>query len=372
MAEVKRVKPPKNVVRNKSRFETTTYVLTKKWDKPTLEGKHFPATYSLPTEDEIFCEWIDEKTKETVSGNRIIRFVPGETSIFADEQSEGAEQRRKRGVIVFIDGILHVKGNEVLKKQFLDMCNWNSKNAEVAMEGKTSIFYQLDLESKAEEQLDLKRKIHRLESAIFDMDEQELRGLAMTFGVRNYNKLGLKELTNYMLDMMKYDPDAFEEEYKSDDRKKKFWIMTAFDEEYLSLDKHTNEVWYNLGEPTSLVKVPLNQDVYDFVTDLSGKSKTVGEAVDTLINVLKKEAVKGKGSVKLESKGLDVKQRMINLAFEYEILKQKGSWVNMINEGNICQGKSNLPITFEEDPSLFKKLEKAVEDFERDLAKAKS
>ena len=170
METVSRKKAPKTGIKDQRRFKTHTYVLSKKYNNPTLEGRHYPQTYSLPTEDEVYCEWINKETGEVEEGNRIIRYVPGETSIFADEQSQGAEGRRKRGVIVFTDGILHVKGTDTLKIQFLEMCNWNAKNSEVAMEGTSSIFYKLDLESKAEDALDTKRKIHELESRLFGMD----------------------------------------------------------------------------------------------------------------------------------------------------------------------------------------------------------
>ena len=97
-------------------FKPTIYHLISK-SKQKNGLPQYPIVALLKAEDIIF---------DPIKGeNRKIKYVPGETSIFADEQPEGAKMREP---ISFNNGHLFVDHTNPTLQKFLDTCNANGSN----------------------------------------------------------------------------------------------------------------------------------------------------------------------------------------------------------------------------------------------------
>ena len=135
----------------------------------------YPVVYMVKSEDVIF---------DAESGdNRKIRYVPGETSIYADEQSPNAKMREP---ISFTNGYLFVdKTNPTLKK-YLDHCNANEDNPN-RMQGKTAAFRLKDQSRDAKKEIEKVSNTMEAVQAALKMPLNELVGYAKVLGV-NTNK----------------------------------------------------------------------------------------------------------------------------------------------------------------------------------------
>ena len=81
--------------------------------KKGRDGKFsYPVVYMIRAEDVIY-----DPIKQV---NRKIRYIPGETSIYEDEQKKGA---KVKSPITFNEGFITVGFQNPTLKQYLDICN---------------------------------------------------------------------------------------------------------------------------------------------------------------------------------------------------------------------------------------------------------
>ena len=118
--------------------------------------------------------------------------------------------------------MLVVDGRDKLKRQYLDLCNWNRSNSEFRMPGKPEIFFKEDKERKSENIIDTKKKIYELQGKVFECTESELQAYCMTFDVRNYQALNVNEMRTILLDMK-----TLMEKYLSPKKNIKFILITV-------------------------------------------------------------------------------------------------------------------------------------------------
>ena len=149
--------------------------------KKSKEGK-YPATFDIPEEDEVYMEWEDKDGKQR-EGLRHIRYAIGERSIFVDEQS--SEASNKRGTIRFIDGLLVVNEMEKTKLKYLEVCNYNKGNHDngTALNTRTALFRTDASKYEAKMRLqknELKRKLYNI---VAEYSVEELEGLSLALGV---------------------------------------------------------------------------------------------------------------------------------------------------------------------------------------------
>jgi len=135
----------------------------------------YPVVYMIKSEDIIF----DPTTKE----NRKIRYVPGETSIYADEQSPNAKMREP---ISFTNGFLFVDHTNPTLKKYLDHCNANADNPH-RMKGKVASFKLKDNSRDAKKEIEKVATSMEAVQAALKMPLNELIGYAKVLGV-NTNK----------------------------------------------------------------------------------------------------------------------------------------------------------------------------------------
>jgi len=135
----------------------------------------YPVVYMIKSEDVIF----DPVTQQ----NRKIRYIPGETSIYADEQSVNAKMREP---IAFNKGYLYVDHTNPTLKKYLDHCNSNADNPH-RMKGKVAAFGLRDNERDAKKEIEKVATSMEAVQAALKMPLNELIGYAKVLGV-NTNK----------------------------------------------------------------------------------------------------------------------------------------------------------------------------------------
>lgn len=131
----------------------------------------YPIVSLLKAEDVIF----DPGTGE----NRKIRYVPGETSIFVDEQPETA---RMREPIAFNNGYLFVDHTNPTLKKYLDTCNANGSNPH-RIKNKSVLFTVKDDEKSAQDKIAQVSDVMDAVQAALKMPLNQLIGYAKVLGV---------------------------------------------------------------------------------------------------------------------------------------------------------------------------------------------
>ena len=123
-----------------------TYSLIPK-NKNKRGQDQFPIVYMLRAEDVVF----DPNTNQ----QRQIRYIPGQLSIFADEQDEKAIVKAP---ITFNNGFLMVEYTNPNLRKFLDMCNANSNNPNRRANAAPA-FRKIDHEANAQKNLKKSMKV---------------------------------------------------------------------------------------------------------------------------------------------------------------------------------------------------------------------
>ena len=154
----------------KQEFKPTVYELISK-AKRKNGMPQYPIVSLLKAEDIIF----DPITGE----NRKIRYVPGETSIFADEQPENA---RMREPIAFNNGYIFVDHTNPTLKKYLDTCNANGSNPH-RIKSKNIMFKVRDNEKSAKDKISKVNDTIDAVQAALKMPLHELVGYAKVLGV---------------------------------------------------------------------------------------------------------------------------------------------------------------------------------------------
>jgi len=155
----------------KKEYAPTVYHLVSK-SKKRNGMPQYPVVSLLKAEDIIF----DPETGE----NKKIRYCPGETSIFADEQSEMAKMREP---VAFTNGFLFVDHTNPTLKKYLDTCNANGSNPH-RVKSRTVMFKVKDDEKTAQDKIKSVGSVMDAIQAALKMPLNELVGYATVLGVK--------------------------------------------------------------------------------------------------------------------------------------------------------------------------------------------
>ena len=241
-----------------------TYRLTNVSKSSSYAGQRNTVTYRVPSIDEIY----DPETNK----NRLIRYVAGESSIFADEQTT---EKPLLQDIVFQGGILSVRPESATLINYLETCNYNQDNPN-RRSGKKMLFYKVDIESNAEEKVyDEETSIHASYMAS-TMDPQKLVGYARAIGI-NIDR-SMYEIKWDMINYAKTDPQSFIEGMDDPKTERMQVVMDAEESNIITFSGRRNEVNWILGstKPT-IVHTPVGVDKRQFFVDWTFENE--GEVV---------------------------------------------------------------------------------------------
>jgi hypothetical protein len=249
--------------------------------KETGRTQAFPLTYSIPMNGRIF--WKD------ANGNtapRNIRYVPGENSIFNDEQTPDDKYPKKKVRALFTNGRLHIDGADGPRLKF--MMEWDANETKPNRDqNKSPLFKLVDtgkVIAKARQAdkikfdvvnwcytADFKTQIHPLASLFFS-DEQLRQN---TDDVRWNLKLKAEA-----------DPTAFKAILDDPKTEKKVIVKRAIAEGFLVINPaHNSLAWRDQPNQPISVAVFGKDPVTDFVEKADGgDNKRYYDAIYDLVN----------------------------------------------------------------------------------------
>lgn len=143
------------------------FILSNRVDNPPIKGASgFPLRYNLKSEISV----------NTDNGEKLIRHVTTEKTIWADDQTEGAADRKTK--LTFIDGYLRVEANKKRTLEFL-------------REYPEGTFYEFDESKGMKESIEADEVVTKASGIIYDMIENDMEGflaLARAVGVDTNQK----------------------------------------------------------------------------------------------------------------------------------------------------------------------------------------
>lgn len=290
---------------------------------------------------------------------KTIRFCPGESSIYADEQSKDS-----RGTNILIHGGgVYIDESEVNKIEYLRKCNYNKSN-ENRIPGKTAIFEEYDREAIYKKEMAKDDKIFEAQTIVNNMDIEELKAfiLVMAPDPRKVGDLSSKsesEIRHNARYLAKKNPDQFIRGIQSTDLRTKLHIVNAMNAGIITLRKQENAiVWTDSGE--SVLRAPKGMDVIQYMIETAKNDPDMDEVIDMLKERTKGASSKAQANV-APVKKLDMYDALIETATKHKVIQRTGAWLSFAGEK--YQGHTAMKAALKENGmKLFHELFDATEN----------
>ena len=213
----------------------------------------FPVVHMLKAEDIIF---------DPIKGiNRKIRYIPGEGSIFEDEQKEDS---KVKSPITFNNGFLRVDYTNPTLRKYLDMCNANRTNPNRMVSSAPS-FFALDYEKAAKEKLDKSIKSMDALRLVFDMKLDKLIAYAKILGLKVDKSTD--EIRYDMKVVAEKNPDKFINGLNDPKMEIKQMLLRAKEMQILGWTG-SEASWTMGGKNTKFTNIPLGIKPLDHLADM--------------------------------------------------------------------------------------------------------
>lgn len=246
----------------------------------------YPKSVSIELIDEIF--WKDKTNPKDFGRMRVIRYSPGESSIFKDEQSDDRDNPKQKQRIEFLDGCLYVDSRETQKLEFIMNCNFNGSNIN-RDKNKKPWFYIVDSEKGYENFVTDKSAVISAQQWCLNPETpfDEIKAYARVLNL-NVNT-DSNEIRFNMSKVAEKNPSKFLEGLKSDVTKRKHWFLEAQERGIIT----TNNGVINWTGGGTICVVPVGKDPIDELVDRSmqdGPGQTVYYRVKELLKAKPYEA----------------------------------------------------------------------------------
>lgn len=253
--------PAKKIFGKQKAADLVIYRLIKKNEKVREDTPMYPPYRRFPNYDIIVWD----------GGTRAIRFLPGEQSIFVDEQEKNGRILPENIInnpnnrFEIVNGEIRVRPHEKNKIQFLDICNMNA-DSEHRTGTKAALFSKIS-ETKAVEDLQAKQKAQKeaIEKAFKATDEQILfhakyLGISLLDPSTSATRTEDAVITDYR--QIAFDnPVEFLKTYDDEDLKLKYKIEKAIEENFISLNLIPNKAVFVLDK-SEICDVPTGDIKY--------------------------------------------------------------------------------------------------------------
>lgn len=239
------------------------FVLNHQMGTPSIVGKHFPDSYSIPLEDQIF--------DSTIQKSRVIRVVPGEQSIFRDEQSEDGQKARHINKIFSKKGDLIVEAKEEQTLKFLMMSNKNGSNPN-RDKNVIPLYYLFDSKQGMEMEIsNYKAEAEALNWCYSDTTKfKHLLRYARVLGANTNEDADL--IRHQMANLAKKDPQKFLDGLKNKYTVRKFYVLEAVEKNILTVDLRSNTIQWSNGH--IICNAPVGKSPVDHFVDMSVSDAT--------------------------------------------------------------------------------------------------
>ena len=237
---------------------------------------------------------------------RQIRYVPGESSIYVDEQSEGAAQRAK--FIHFEWGTIQVSPEDTNLALFMEKTgkNLNSKHR---LPMQQAMFYELnphmETAKKNVSNVSVSKVINWLDDTYHtEAGNAALKMYATTLGITTNAKEHF--ILNALIRQAQSDPKGFVEGFSSTANARKYYLMTAEKHGIIKVDRKEGTIRYkgNVVATADLGEDPINYMVR-FATDANGAK--IYDAIKQNVNAQKAHDFVMAGQEEMEAVLADVK-----------------------------------------------------------------
>lgn len=215
--------------------------LVKRNSNPAVEGRHYPGLQKLPNEEVIY----DPATKT----NRTIRYAPGESSIYKDEQSPLANITD----ILFINGSLTVEYTNPLLLDYLQKSNFNAENP-FRLREKEAIFVEYNPEKAVAAEVDNELLTAQAITLITTLEWDQLKGYARVLGI-DVNR-SVKEVKHDLILFAKRYPKQFIEGIDDPLVGRQQVVMEALDNGIVKLSARTI-FWNEKGKAAPIITAPI-------------------------------------------------------------------------------------------------------------------
>jgi len=242
------------------------YKLSRHGGKDKTGRPMYPVVYMLKSEDIVF-----DPEKDV---NRKIRYIPGEVSIFEDEQKKDA---KVKSPITFSNGFLMVDHTNPTLKKYLDTCNANGDN-ENRSKGSKIVFKLVNKEGDAKKHIKkVMAELDAIKTAL-EMPLDKLIGYARTLGV-NVDK-STDEIRYDMKVLAEKDPVSFITGMDDPKTEIKQIIFKAAEYKIIDMNK-SNIAWIRGDQRNIITHVPLGVQPIDHIAEfcLSGKGEDALEHI---------------------------------------------------------------------------------------------
>lgn len=210
---------------------------------------------------------ITEKNSKGEWVNRVIRYIPGEQSIYKDQQSDDEANPKKRVSIRFERGFKTVGGKrDRLLLEFLMKCNLNATNP-----NRTEIepwFELVDTDKTIKEAM---AKDEALDEAKYFCRKgawDEVKAVAMVLGLKS--DLTTDETRWNLRTIAERDPQKFLDLQKDPKMKMKYSVLEAIDKGFLVINHQANSIAWLTNRLNPIYTAVIGRDIVDgFVNQLS-------------------------------------------------------------------------------------------------------
>lgn len=201
-------------------------------------------------------------------GKRIIRYLVGYDSIFADEQSLPKDTSPELSYCNFVDGYKVVKGDDEHFLQYMTLSNHNSGNPHRTKDSK-AVFYLYDKHAIVNKIIETKANLRKMIGWIY---ESEMIDLVMAYAMvlipdfdGTFTSISKDEVLLRMEIMATADIAKFEKGMDNEAVLKKYYIKKAITAGKLELNEATNTLYWDSG--IVLIQAPVGISPVDMFVD---------------------------------------------------------------------------------------------------------
>lgn len=197
-------------------------------------------------------------------GKRIIRYLVGYDTIFADEQVLPKDTQPEITYCGFVDGYKVVRGDDEHFLQYMALSNHNTGNPHRVKTAK-AIFYLYDKHAIVNKIIETKANIRKLIGWIYD---SEMIDLVMAYAmvlIPDYKEISKDEVLLRMETMATADIAKFEKGMNNEAVLKKYYILKSINAGKLDLDETTNTLYWSSG--VVLIQAPVGISPVDMFVD---------------------------------------------------------------------------------------------------------
>jgi hypothetical protein len=251
--------------------------LLKKTVNPSLVRSDGRPVYYVPSARIVAYNLINEK--DPISNQlktRAIRLIPGEPSIYVDQQSKDSDNPKKKYSIEFINGLKIVSGNDPLLLEWMMKCNWNESNPNRRTAVKPKFELVDAVKNIQKEMTNSKVEAEALAFA-FSGNVEEVFAYARVLNVdTTQSELEVRFSLSLLAKRTKDNPTApekFMEGLKSASMRKKYNVLKAIDTGFLVMNSQTNSIALSSNPYNPIYTAPLGKDVVDGMVNLLSTDK---------------------------------------------------------------------------------------------------